>query len=84
MVVMRDFVSREFIPLERKSQVSGKKRWGVSNESCKRRLVTLSTIIRHLGDVSAPIRANAFGTLSAERLLSCIRRVHPNPPPRAS
>jgi hypothetical protein len=46
----------------------------VSNESCKELLVSLSTVIRHLGDVSAPIRANAFDTLSAERLFS----LHPS------
>jgi hypothetical protein len=55
-VVIRDFVSPEFIPLERKSQVTGKKRWGMSHESCKKPLVTPSTAIGPLGDVSAPTR----------------------------
>jgi hypothetical protein len=75
MVSLREFVDPQFRPLERESQASGKMRWGVSNESCRKLLVTLSTVIRHLGVVTAPIRANAFGTLSAERFFSCIRRV---------
>jgi hypothetical protein len=75
MVGMREFVASEFIPLERQSQASDKVRWGMSNESCERLLVTLSTVVLRGGVVSEPIRANAFGTLSAERLFSCIRRV---------
>jgi hypothetical protein len=74
MVAMRGFVSPGIIPLERKSQVSDKGRWGMSNESCKKLQVTLSTGVLQLGVVSESFRANIFGRLSAERLFSCIRR----------
>jgi hypothetical protein len=78
MVALRQLVPLEFQPLQRKSQGSDQLRWVLNDESSKKLAVTLATVIRHLSVAGEPIRANVFGTLSAERPFSCILRVCKN------
>jgi hypothetical protein len=72
---MRQFIPREFVPGERRSKTSGKKRWGMNEKTCKKILVTLLAVLRGLGDVLEPIQANFFGTLPLECFFSCLRRI---------
>jgi hypothetical protein len=75
MFWMRRYVPAAHRPAERHSQRSGRFRWAMNEETCKKYLITLFAILCGLGAVTAPIRANVFGTLPLERFFSCVRRV---------
>jgi hypothetical protein len=72
---VRRFVDPAFLPRQRHSTTSAKRRWVYNDETWKKLMVTLFAVLCGLGEVVQPIRANVFGTLNEERFLSCIRRV---------
>ena len=75
VVTMRQFIPAGFVPGERRNKTTGKRRWAMNEETCKKLMVTLFAIICGLGDVRDPVRANFFGTLILERFFSCLRRI---------
>ena len=75
MLTMRQFIPSGCAPGERRNPRTGKRRWAMNEETCKKVLVTLFAVICGLAEVHEPIRANFFGTLTLERFFSCLRRV---------
>ena len=75
MLLMRTFIPPEHVPAQRRGPSAGRSRWAMSEEMCKKYLVTVFAIICGLGEIKYPTRANVFGTLTLERFFSSVRRV---------
>jgi hypothetical protein len=52
---MRQFVPPEFVPGELRNKASGRRPWGVDEETWRKILVTLFAVLCGLGDVGDPL-----------------------------